>query len=284
MVHSLRGKRPPREGAGQLPALLLDLGPPPYQLPATRQERLAGYSAREGHWVMATKLTDTNQASTMMESQGSSRMTMSRVTMFLALLAIVGVADFLLLLAALHFLRPDVNPVVEPMSNYAVGPYRFLFTAADIGYGLAALALTFGLYLSIAPPGRSYVGLLLLGLYGVSVLLAGFFTIDVGGEATTFGIIHNIVGNIAFFGFPIAVILLSLGMGKDERWRSFRRLALALALVVVLTAILTIVGFNVGIGFGVTQRMANVAALVWMLVVALRLRSMARNAPVEQPS
>jgi hypothetical protein len=158
---------------------------------------------------MATKLTDTNQASTTMESQGSSRMTMSRVTMFLALLAFVGIVDFLLNVAVLHFLRPDVNPVLEPMSNFAVGPYGFLFTAADIGSGLAALALTFGLYLSIAPPGRSYVGLFLLGLYGVSVRLAGIFPIDVGGEATTFGIIHNIVGNISFFAFPVAVIFLS---------------------------------------------------------------------------
>src|SRR5688500_17426916 len=94
----------------------------------------------------------------------------------LALLVIVGIAVFLLLLAALHFLRPDINLVVEPMSNYAVGPFGFLVTAADIGYGLAALALMVGLYLGIAPPGRSYLGLFLLGLYGLSVLLAGFFT------------------------------------------------------------------------------------------------------------
>jgi hypothetical membrane protein len=233
---------------------------------------------------MATKLTDTNKASTTMESQGSSRMTMPRVTMVLALLTIVGIVDFLLNVAVLHFLRPDVNPVLEPISNYAVGPYGFLFTAADIGLGLAALALAFGLYLSIAPPGRSYVGLFLLGLYSVSVLLAGILPIDVGGEATTFGIIHNIVGNISFFGFPIAVILLSLGMGKDERWRSFRRRALALSLVVVLTAILTIVGSNLGIGFGVTQRIFNVTALAWMLLVALHLRSLAQGALAQQPS
>jgi hypothetical protein len=280
-MHSLRGKKTPREGAGQLPALLLDLGPPPYQLPAPlgRNASLVLRRGGKGFWVMATKLTDTNQASTMMESQGRSR-----VTGVLALLAIVGIADFLLNIAALHFVRPDVNPVVEPISNYAVGPYGFLLTVADIGGSLAALALTLGLYLSIAPPGRSYVGLFLLGLYGVSVLLAGFFTIDVGGEATTFGTIHNIVGNISFFGFPIAVILLSLGMGKDERWRSFRRLALALSLVVVLTVIITIVGSNLGIGFGVTQRIANVAALVWMLAVALQLRSVAQGAIAQQPS
>jgi hypothetical membrane protein len=234
--------------------------------------------------MMSTKLSDTNKVTTMMESQGRSRVTMSRVTMFLALLAIVGIADFLLNIAALHFVRPDVNPVLEPMSNYAVGPYGFLFTAADIGSSLAALALILGLYLGIAPPGRSYVGLFLLGLYGVSVLLAGIFPIDVGAETTTVGAIHNIVGNIAFFGFPIAVILLSLGMGKDERWRSFRRPALALSIVVVLTVILTIVGFNLGIGFGVTQRIANVAALVWMLAVALQLRSVARGALAQQPS
>jgi hypothetical protein len=107
---------------------------------------------------MATKLTYTNQSSTMMESQGSSRMTMSREAMILALFTIVGVAVCLLNFTALHFLRPDVNPVVEPMSNYAVGPYGFLLTAADFGLGLAALARTFRLYLSIAPPGRSYVG------------------------------------------------------------------------------------------------------------------------------
>ena len=206
-----------------------------------------------------------------------------RALRVLALLAIVGIAAFLLSLAALHFLRPDVNPVLEPMSNYAVGPYGFLLTAADIGSGLAALSLMFGLYLGIAPRGRSYVGLFFLGVYGVSALLAGFFPIDVGGEVTTVGTIHNIVGNIAFFVFPIAAILLSLGMGKDEQWRSFRRTALAVSFAAVLTVILTIVGSNIGL-FGVTQRIANVTALVWMLVVALHLRSVARGALAQQPS
>jgi hypothetical membrane protein len=229
--------------------------------------------------MMSMKLGDTNKAATTMESQGKSRL-----PGVLALLTIVGIVDFLLNFTALHFLRPDVNPVLEPMSNYAVGPYGFLFIAADIGLFLAALALTLGLYLSIAPPGRSYVGLFLLGLYGISVLLAGIFPIDVGGEATTFGTIHNFVGNIAFFGFPIAVILLSLGMGKDERWRSFRRPALALSMVVVLTVIFTIVGSNLGIGYGVTQRIANVATLVWMLAVALHLRSVAQGTLTKQPS
>jgi hypothetical protein len=228
---------------------------------------------------MFTKHTETNQATAVVESQGSSR-----VTMVLALLTIGGIATFLFNLTALHFLRLDVNPVLEPISNFAVGPYGFLFTAADIGGGLAALALILGLYLGIAPPGRSYIGLFFFGLYGVSVLLAGIFPIDVGAETTTVGAIHNIVGNIGFFGLPIAVILLSLGMGKDERWRSLRLPALALAGVVVLTVILTMVGSNIGIGYGVAQRLFNVAAMLWMLVVALHLRSLAQGALAMQSS
>ena len=218
---------------------------------------------------MVTKHSETNQPTTTMESQGTS----SRVTMSLALLTILGIAAYLLNLTALHFLRPDVNPILEPLSNYAVGTYGFLAIAASIGSGLAALALMVGLYLGLAPRGRSYVGLFLLGIYGLAELLAGIFPIDVGAEATMNGIIHNIAGNISFFGFPIAVILLSLGMGKDERWRSFRIPALALAGIVVLTVVLTMVGFNVGIGFGVTQRLANLAVMLWMLVVALHLRT-----------
>ena len=209
---------------------------------------------------------------------------MSRVSIFLAFLTIVGIAGYLLNLAALHFLRTDVNPMVEPVSNYAVGAYGFLSTAANIGSGLAALALTLGLYLSIASPGRSRVGLFLLGLFGVSELLAAIFPIDVGAQATTIGIIHNVVGNIAFFGFLAAVILLSWSMGKDEQWRSIRRPALALALVVLGMAVLTIVGANIGIGFGVAQRLFNVTSMGWMLLVALRLRSMAQGSSPGQPS
>jgi hypothetical protein len=89
----------------------------------------------------------------MMESQGRAR-----VTMFFALLALVGIAVKFLSIAALHFVRPDVNPVLEPISNYGVGSYGFLLTVADIGSILATFALVFGLYLGIGPPGGSYVG------------------------------------------------------------------------------------------------------------------------------
>jgi hypothetical protein len=218
-----------------------------------------------------------------METYNGNKRRRTRALRVLAVLTIVGVADYLLIVAALHFLRPDVNVVVEAISNYGVGPYSSLLIAAVLGSAVAALALTLGLYLGMVPPARSYVGLFFLGLYGVSRLLESLFPIDVGTEATLVGTIHNILGQLAFFGFPLAVILLSLSMGKDEQWRSFRRPALVVSFAVVLTDVLTIVGSNIGL-FGVTQRLATVTAMLWMLLVGLRLRPMTQRAFAQQAS
>jgi hypothetical membrane protein len=201
-----------------------------------------------------------------------------RTAAFLALLAIVGMGYYLVSVMAAHLLRPDVDPVSEPVSNYAVGPYGFLIGIAIFALGVGSLALTFGLHLGIAPPGRSRVGLLLLALYGVGQLGVAIFSIDAeSAQTTTTGLVHNIAGNVSFFCFPPAVILLSLGMGKDERWRSVKRPALALALVVLVGAILVLVSANVVGGFGIAQRLFLFTTVLWMLLVALRLRSTSRG-------
>jgi hypothetical protein len=76
-VQLFRGKRTLRKGAGELPALLLDQGSLPDQLPATRWERVAEEPARrEGVRDMFTKQPDKNEATTMMERQGRSRVSM----------------------------------------------------------------------------------------------------------------------------------------------------------------------------------------------------------------
>jgi hypothetical protein len=125
-----------------------------------------------------------------------------RSAAFLALLAIGGMVYYLSSVVAAHLLRPDVHPVSEPVSYYAVGPYGFFIGLAIFALGVGSLALTLGLHLGIAPPGRSRVGLLLLALYGVSQLVVALFSIDAESAKTTTSIVHNIAGNIAFFCFP----------------------------------------------------------------------------------
>jgi hypothetical protein len=174
-----------------------------------------------------------------------------RSAAFLVLLAIVGMVYYLSSVVAAYLLRPDIDPVSEPVSNYVVGPYGFGIAIAIFALGVGSLALALGLRLGIAPPGRSRVGLLLLAPYGVGQLGVALFSTDAGGARTTTGLVHNNAGNISFFCFPPAAILLSMGMGEDRRWRSLKRPALALSLVVLAGAILVMASANVVGGFGI---------------------------------
>jgi hypothetical protein len=187
-------------------------------------------------------------------------------------------AYYLVSVVAAHLLRPDVHPVTEPVSYYAVGPYGFFIGIAIFALGVGSLALTQGLHLGIAPSGRTRLGLLLLALYGVGQLGVAIFSIDAESAQTTTGIIHNVAGNISFFCFPPAAILLSWGMGKDERWRSLKRPALVLSVVVLVEAILVMVSANVVGGFGMAQRLFLLTTLLWMLLAAFGLRSTTRSA------
>lgn len=201
-----------------------------------------------------------------------------RAAAFLALLAIVGVAYYLSSVVAAHLLRPGIDPVSEPVSNYAVGPYGFFVGVAIFALGVGSLALTLGLRLGIAPPGRSRVGLLLLAIYGVGQLGVALFPIDAEGAQTATGLVHNIAGNVSFFCFPPAAILLSMGLGKDRRWRALERLALALSLMVLAGAVLVLVSANVAGGFGIAQRLFLLTVALWMLLAAIWLRYATRGA------
>ena len=53
------------------------------------------------------------------------------------------------------------------------------------------------------------------------------------------------------------------------------------AIVVVLTVTLTIAGANLGVGFGVIQRGANIAVMVWMFIVVLHVRPVAHGTLIQ---
>ena len=199
--------------------------------------------------------------------------TAKRVTR-IATLAIVGIAYFCITVVALHFLRPDYDPIRRFMSEYAVGPYGVLMTSAFFGMSLGSLALVIGLYQGVPPPGRS-IGLVLLGIWGVGVLFAGLFPSDLkGAPETRSGNIHNLVSLVGFLSVVPATILVSWRFKQDEKWHSFHGPALILALV-MLSAL---IGFFLPAAaefVGLSQRIFVGAVLTWLLLTAARLRSLA---------
>ena len=97
---------------------------------------------------------------------------------------------------------------------------------ATLAVGIGALALTVALRL--IGPRRSTVGLVLLVVFGLAKMAQAFFPIDVGNEATTIGVIHNVLGTVAFVALPVAAVLLS-------RWRGHVEMVVAVLLGVAMT-------------------------------------------------
>jgi hypothetical membrane protein len=187
-----------------------------------------------------------------------------------ALIAIGGIVYFVVAVVILHFLRPEYNPINHAVSNYAVGPYGYLMTSAFYVLALSVLALTPGLFRSIALTNLSRIAIALLYLASCGMVIMGIFPGDAHAlhpPATITGLIHWTAAGISFLSNMIAAFLLSRSFKTDELFQRFQRPCFILALAVVgallLYGILALVGW-IGIG----QRIYLAMCLLWLLVLA----------------
>src|SRR5947207_2012413 len=189
---------------------------------------------------------------------------------WLALIAIGGMVYFIVAIVWLHFLRPEYNPINHAVSNYAVGPYGYLMSAAFYVLALSIFALALGLLRSIALTNLSRIAILLLCLAGIGMVAMGIFPGDVNAlhpPATITGVVHWTAAGISFLSIMSAAFLLSSSFKSDERWQRFQRpfflLALAMVGALLLYGILALVGW-IGIG----QRIYIAVCLLWLLALA----------------
>jgi hypothetical protein len=209
-------------------------------------------------------------------SLAPSRQTTKHVAVF-ASVTIAGALYFALAILVLHFLRPDLNPISQPTSAYAVGSYSYLLmTSAFFSMSVASFALVVALYQGVPQPARSRLGLALLTGWAVGVFIAMIFPMDADGAPQTIsGTIHQTAGPLTFLTLTLGMILLSWRFRQDAKWLPLYRTALVLSLVMLVAFLATFIGFVTGAGFmGLTQRIALATAVTWMLLIAIRLRSL----------
>jgi len=214
-------------------------------------------------------------------------------------IALIGIAYFLVADIALYLLNPGYELILASAGDYDVGSYGLLAASAFFGLGLGSLALVIGLYQGVSPSGRSWIGLLLLGIWGVGMLIAaifpasnagstvphittvriaGIFPVDVEAYPDTrFGWIHLFAMLCSFFSLTLATILLSWRFKQDEKWRSFHRLALILALGMLAASFLFFLPFSLWLAYTAFNRGIFIVAglvtgLIWLFLTAARLR------------
>ena len=193
------------------------------------------------------------------------------ITKQLTLLGLLGFACFVVMVVALHVLRPDYNPMSRVISEYAIGLYSPLMTGSFIALSLGSFALV--LALARTGPNSSRVALTLLALWSTCVLVLSIFPTDPYGIPVSLsGIIHSLVALLAFLCLLFASLLYSLRFRRDARWHSFTRPSLILAIFIGISLIVFLaspVAFK-----GITERVLVLVTLVWLSWVALRIVSL----------
>ena len=122
------------------------------------------------------------------------------------------------LLAALHFIQPDLDPSWTVISEYELGDYGWIMTVAFLAWGLSAVSLFLAIRSQVGDlAGRAGLIFLLIGAAGP--ILAGLFTTDPVSTPpdalTARGMIHS-TGAALVDGILIAATLLTLSLVRKN--------------------------------------------------------------------
>jgi Protein of unknown function (DUF998) len=194
----------------------------------------------------------------------------------LAVLAVVGQ----LVLLASAWLLPAISEyhlVGDNISELAIGQYGFVQTLAFVTSGLGVLALAYGIHRLTAGIRGSLLGSVFIGIYGVGALVVAIFPTDridskadVWTQSTT-GWIHSITAFVAYLSVITGMLVLTWTFARDMRWRS---LVVGSALLAGAALALLFVQSE-GPWVGLMQRLMITAISGWLILVALRVRSIA---------
>jgi len=117
-------------------------------------------------------------------------------------------------MTALHVLSPEFSPSWRVISEYAFGHYAWVLSLMFLCMGSSSWALAAAIWSEVHTSGGK-VGLWLLLIAGLGGAMASFFDI-------THEIGHALAGFLGVIGFPIAALLLSVALGRNENWRAAR--------------------------------------------------------------
>lgn len=196
----------------------------------------------------------------------------------LAAAAIVSVVCALLALVLLHFLRPDLPPGSNMLSNYAVGRYGWVMTVCFLAFSLGCLSLLLALARADHHSRLAHLGTVLLGIAAAGLAVTAAFPTDLpGAPLTRSGDIHEISFFVNVGSLVPATAIISAALWSPPRWRALRRVSAALAVLIILALILQFLTLHRCRPYGLANRLFAVLLFAWMIVMAVRVRLATRQ-------
>lgn len=149
---------------------------------------------------------------------------------------------FLVLLAVLHLVKPELDPSWSVISEYAIGNFGWMMMLAFIALAVSCASLFMAIKSQVQGIWGK-IGLFLLLLSAVGMAMAGIFVTDpltVSADMrTSAGKLHELGAMLDVV--PVAALLIGFGLARNKNWRSLKGLLLG-------TAVLTILGLVAFIG------------------------------------
>lgn len=131
-----------------------------------------------------------------------------------AVLAFAASLIFMILLAALHFLKPDLDPSWRFISEYELGDHGWVMRVAFFCLATSCIGLCLALFGQVTSVG-GYFGLALLLISACGMILAGIFAPDRVNRLHEVGAMLDCV--------PFAALLINWSLSRNEAWASARR-------------------------------------------------------------
>jgi Protein of unknown function (DUF998) len=198
-----------------------------------------------------------------------------------ARLAVAGATLFLLALAALHLLEPEIDPAWRMISDYELGRFGGVMVLAFVSLALstASLAVALRAYLHTVV---GYVGLGCLLACAVGLLGGGVFTTDpltaTSEQLTMHGTLHGLSALVGMASMPFAASLIGWGLARNRAWATARRWLLGaprliwLSLIVFGLSIVVLLPrgggtFGPGVVVGWQNRLVMLAYCGWLITV-----------------
>jgi hypothetical membrane protein len=195
-----------------------------------------------------------------------------------ATMSVICLACFGTGIGLLHVLVPQFPPTYRFMSEYVRSPYGSLMTC-----NFVVLAGATGLLaVSLNAEARVYQrarwhGPTLMAWAAVFLFLLGLFPSDLQGTTRTLiGRIHDFFSTLPFACIVPTAILFVRHFTGNSLWRSTVRASLLLAGCAII-GLACAYGWQHSLKWtGLIQRTSALPILLWLLLVALRLRTLPR--------
>ena len=150
-----------------------------------------------------------------------------------AVVAIAATIYFAIAAVTTHVVSPQYDLVRDYISDYAVGPWGWIYGSAFLASFVGCIALAVALWKTVPHAALSKTGVVMLAIVGVTYAVDFYFPTDIltPGQPpqTTVGAIHLADAFLGWLLFVIAAFLISSRLKHDAyfgRWHG-RLLALA---------------------------------------------------------